>query len=433
MKKKQILIISYSYPPVNAPAAQRPYALAKYLNKNKHNVTIITCSNPDSSMGFDIDFNEELEGVKHIKIPSYFTSKRSSYRSSITVSTKGKSIKQKLKGGIFSIASRLIVPDKAILWLPNVKKYLKHHKELILNTDVLFTTSPLFTNHLIGRYIHSENNNLKWIADFRDFHYVENWSNKESILKKYHKKLELSIIKNATKITFISEAMQKVYEKHYPTYKNCFRFVYNGFDLDDFKNITINPISNNKLTIFYAGSFYKGVRSPFPLLELVDTAIKEKLIAKEDISIKIAGNFEAELIKDAKKYISFKCIEFLGRLSRTEVLKELTRADLLWLIVGNKIMHYTGVPIKFYEYLAARRPIINFAPNKSETTKIIEEHNLGWSFDFTNTNKVEYDEMFSEIILKYKDKTLSTPLPDKIITKFTRDFQAKQFEKIIDG
>ena len=33
--KKNILIISYSYPPSNVPAAQRPYAVAKYLDKEK--------------------------------------------------------------------------------------------------------------------------------------------------------------------------------------------------------------------------------------------------------------------------------------------------------------------------------------------------------------------------------------------------------------
>jgi len=33
MQKKKILIISYSYPPANVPAAQRPYSFAKYLDK----------------------------------------------------------------------------------------------------------------------------------------------------------------------------------------------------------------------------------------------------------------------------------------------------------------------------------------------------------------------------------------------------------------
>ena len=39
MVKKNVLIISYSYPPSNVPAAQRPYTVAKYLNKDVFDVT----------------------------------------------------------------------------------------------------------------------------------------------------------------------------------------------------------------------------------------------------------------------------------------------------------------------------------------------------------------------------------------------------------
>jgi hypothetical protein len=37
--KKNVLIISYAYPPNNAAGAQRPYALEKYLDKTKYYLT----------------------------------------------------------------------------------------------------------------------------------------------------------------------------------------------------------------------------------------------------------------------------------------------------------------------------------------------------------------------------------------------------------
>ena len=66
--KKNILIVSYSYPPANAPAAQRPFSIAKHIDKEKFNVTVITCSNPESSLGFDENFSNVIKGVKIIKI-----------------------------------------------------------------------------------------------------------------------------------------------------------------------------------------------------------------------------------------------------------------------------------------------------------------------------------------------------------------------------
>ncbi|MCF6307398.1 MAG: glycosyltransferase [Flavobacteriaceae bacterium] len=433
MKKKNILIISYTYPPSNAPAAQRPYALAKYLDKNKYDITVITCSNADSSMGFDASFNEELKDVKLIKIASKYLKNTASLREGSVASSNIKTgLKQKVKSSILSLASRLIIPDKAIFWFLNVKKYFKYHPNLISQTDIIFTTSPLFSNHLAGLYIKKKNPNAKWITDFRDFHYVENWAKKEGIFAKYHKKLESKIIKKADIITFISSAMKDVYADFYKTENNKFNFVYNGYDPDDFNSIEIQPVSNNKLTIFYAGSFYKGVRSPFPLLKLIDNALEKGLLEKEEITIKIAGNFEVSLLDEAKTYQSFSCIEFLGRLPRTQVLKEFTKADLLWLIVGNKITHYTGVPIKFYEYLAVRRPIINFAPALSEPTKIIDEYQLGWSFDEAH-GEIENFQKFEKIATSFKNGELKKPLSEKLISKFTRDNQSKLFEQLIDG
>ena len=70
MEKKKILIISYSYPPSNVPAAQRPYAVAKYLDKSKFDITIITCGNPDLFWGVNKGFNPELQEVKLLKIDS---------------------------------------------------------------------------------------------------------------------------------------------------------------------------------------------------------------------------------------------------------------------------------------------------------------------------------------------------------------------------
>ena len=60
MEKKKILIISYSYPPSNVPATQRPYAVAKYLNKDEFDVSVITCGNADVSWGVNEGFNPEL-------------------------------------------------------------------------------------------------------------------------------------------------------------------------------------------------------------------------------------------------------------------------------------------------------------------------------------------------------------------------------------
>jgi hypothetical protein len=131
--KKNILIISYAYPPNNVAGAQRPYALAKYLDKTKYNIKVITCENPDLPIGNNPDFNPNLESVELIKIKSRIDGestkkirKNADFSNNKTISFKSILIK---------IAQKFIFPDKAMFWYPNVKTFLFQNKQIIENTD----------------------------------------------------------------------------------------------------------------------------------------------------------------------------------------------------------------------------------------------------------------------------------------------------------
>ncbi|MFD0939111.1 glycosyltransferase family protein [Pedobacter boryungensis] len=428
--KKKILIISYSYPPSNAPAAQRPYTVAKYLNKEEFDITVITCGNADSSLGYNEGFDPELPDVKLIKINSLVGSGASTLRKSKMGGNK--SLKNSIKSSLFDLFSSLIVPDKAIFWYPKVRKYLLAHPDLIYKSDVVFTTSPAFSNHLSGKFIKSLNKNVFWVSEMRDFHALEKTENARSIRQIINKKLEQSVIKESDKVSFISYAMQHIYSNYYTKFNHKFGVIYNGFDLSDFEHLNIVRTQNRKLTLFYAGSFYRGVRSPKPLLEILDNLIARELITVEQLEIRIAGNFENELMEEIKRYKSSTSINFIGNIPRKEVLLQLVSADLLWLIVGNKSTHYTGVPIKFFEYIGARRPIVNFAPAMSEPSRIISENNLGWNFDTSNFNLTESVETFQQIINDYKSGILAESLKNKSFPEFDREHQGVLFGKLFN-
>lgn len=429
---KNLVIISYSYPPSNAPAALRPYALAKYIDKSMYNVTVITCSNQDSSLGTNSRFDETLQEVKLIKIKSPVGGQAAGFREAAMAGQTRKSIKQTVKKMVFNLIRLFIVPDKGIFWAYNVRRFLRSNQDIVKNADIVYTTSPLFSNHILGRFIKKKNSAVKWLVDVRDFHYVEYHAQRKGVLRWYHKFMEDRFFKEADRITFISSAMQKVYESYYTTYRDKMRHVHNGFDMEEFQSFVIQPTQNKPLTIFYAGSFYAGIRSPRPLLALLDKCFAAGLVSTEEVVINIAGNFEDSLTEEVKHYHSFRCIRFLGKLPRTAVLELMTSSDLLWLIVGNKITHYTGVPVKFFEYLAARRPIINFAPSASEPTKIISKYGLGWSVDYTEADLTKALPKFEEIITLYRNGKLKQPLPAQSIAVFDRKSQAKEFEEILN-
>ena len=427
MKKKKILIISYSYPPSNAPAAQRPYAIAKYIDKEKYNVSVLTCGNQDSSLGFNNNFNEELEQVRLIKVNGYKVSKNRSVAQQKNANKP--SFKTNIKGLIISILSYFVFPDKAVFWYPKVKKYIRSNKDTFKKFDIVFSTSPMFTNHLVAKQIKKINPKAKLIADFRDFHYLENYQHKPGLKSYLHKKLEYNCLKRSDKICFISESMKTEYARYYKNFASKFHTIYNGFDISEY-DLTPETITHKKLSIFYAGSFYKGIRDPLPLLNILEALIQQHVITAGDIQIEIAGNFEQELVDKIKHLKIFESIHFLGLIPRNEVLKKYKQSHLLWLIVGNKASHYSTVPLKLYEYLASQRPIINFAPAHSEPTKIIKELNAGWNFDTDNIDLDKHINIFKTIIEAYKSGKLEKSLDLSKLEKYSRKKQTQLLEQL---
>jgi len=429
--KKNILIISYSYPPSNAPAAQRPFSIAKYIDKEKFNVTVITCSNPESSLGFDDKYSNILEGVKIISIKDLINSTTiTTFRKNNNIE-QNKNLKTTFKGAIFKVLNYMIIPDRVLFWYINVIRYLNKNTSLINETNIVLSTSPAFSNHLIAKFIKKKNKSIKWIADFRDFHFLKTTENKKDLKSLINQNLENSIIKKSDIITFISQSMKNVYSEHFNSSMNKMFTIYNGFDNEDLDTSNINNTQNSKLSIFYSGSFYSGLRSPKPLLEIIDKLFERQIISENKIEINIVGNFENQLKSEISNFKSFKCINFIGRLNRNEVLKKQLEADLLWLIVGEKITHYTGLPLKFFEYINTRRPIINFAPIISEPSTIINKYNLGWNID-PEKHSFDYQiQVFREIVNKYNDGSLKNPIKQNKFEEFNRKYQTKQFEDLI--
>ncbi|WP_405210507.1 glycosyltransferase [Dokdonia sp. Asnod2-E02] len=431
---KNILIISYIYPPYNAPAARRPYSWAKYLDKSKYKVTVLTCSNPDSSLGTDSSMDNALPAVELIAVKSLLKSNIGKDLRSAKMDSTSKGFKTKLKRGIVKIGSYFLIPDKAIFWYKEAKKYLLENQSLIDGLDSVISTSPSMTNHLLGMHVKKMNPNVQLIGDLRDYHYIHGQElHSPWPLSLFHKRFENKILKKADKITFISNAMRDIYAKHYQNDAEKFSVIYNGFDADDF-NVETEAItrSSEKIRIFYAGSFYGGIRSPKGLLQLLDWAIEEGLMSLDDVEVVIAGNFEKSLQDEMASFKSYAVVDYIGKIPRNEVLKQYQQSTILWLIVGEKLSHYTGVPLKFYEYLAANKYIINFAPNASEPSALIDTYNLGSNFDIYNDTKENQLDKLTNIIKMWKGDELSVVSQEKVLGIFDRKNQTKLLERIIE-
>jgi glycosyltransferase involved in cell wall biosynthesis len=427
LEKQKVVIVSYSYPPSNAPAAQRPYAIAKYLDKQKYEVTVLTCANQDSSMGLEKETNVDLEGVRLLKIKALsLKGARQTKAATMKGNKTSGGITGQLKQLIFKVVSLFLFPDKGVTWFPFVWWYvLRNRREL--DADIVFSTSPLFTNHLIARLICTKKQ--RHIVDLRDFHALFNDAHNSGIKGWLHKQMEKHMLKKAAVVTLISKAMKDCYAKAYPKYAVKMHAIYNGFDPDEFALAT--PIApNKKLTFFYAGSFYGGLRSPKPLLLTLEQLVESESINLDEFCVEIAGNIEERLLTEIGQLKVAKSIHFLGLMPRKEVLQKYLNSHVLWSIVSNKINHYTGVPIKFYEYLGSRRPILNYAKEDSETAQMIEQLDCGWSLPNTETLTEKHLEVIREIFTRYRNGNLNEPLKAQAFKAYHRSHQTQQLQEL---
>jgi len=429
---QKLLIISYAFPPVNLPSAQRPYYFAKILGESGIKITVLSAKNPDSVYGTGL-FLESLNNVTVIRSFNFNLSFfRSAKNISVNLTTKDKRFSfVYLKRKTFKIVEKVIFPDKGLFWLPSaiitgIKILLKE------KNSPVFSTSPLFSNHLIALFLKKTFNNL-WIADFRDFHYAYHIENEKKGLRTIlHKVAEHKTIKCADQVVFISNSMKNLYSNKYPDYKKKFVTITNGFDINLYLKKRQHSTINKKINIVYAGSFYNGERSPFPLLNALEEMVLSNLIEKNEFTIDLYGIVDNKIRNIIKSFYISRSININGILSRDEVFKKFETADIFWLIVGNNIYHRAGIPLKFFDYLIYKKFIWAFLPENSELEVVLNELNFGEVFVPSNKNKtilklLKYFELFRN------DRSAR---PDYVplykLEKYTRQFQAQQLLSLLN-
>ena len=427
MTQKKVLLVSYSFPPSNAPAAQRAFYFAKYLPENNIELSVLTTSKNISSLGYGNSMN--TEGMKIIDTDSVIHSTNS------TTVHQGITSKNIIKNNwLKKILVQLMIPDRGIIWLP---KALKFGSDFLRTThvDCIYATAPSFTNFLIA-YILSKRFNKKLICDFRDFYVVNGLFKRIFPLNLLDKLLEKTIVKTSAHLIFISKNMKAVYGNKYPFIKNKSTLIYNGFDDKDYQNIQAAEVSNDKLKIFFAGSFYfdsKHPRDIFLLLDSLEDLVKNKSIQKEKIEITIAAFIHTDLMMKIEKHFMFNSIKLLGIIKRENVLLEMQQANLLWHILGNSKQDVGAIPIKTFEYIASEKPVLFFVPKGAELSEIATEFNLGYicylEKEFKEFNQQQILKAFRDIVIE-KRKYQS----DKSRFKnFRRDYQAQQLAEIIQN
>lgn len=428
---KNILIITYNWPPAAGIAVQRWLRLSKYLLRQNVNPIILTVDEKYATfpMGIDNSLIKEIPKDLIVYKTKTFEPLRAilnniRVRRGHPVGFYSKETKKGLLKIIQSIRSNLFIPDAYKGWNTFA---IKKATQIINDNNIktVITTSPPHSSHLIGLSL-KEKLNIKWIADFRD-----PWTdsrNYNSIGNSYfsksrNKSLEKEVLLKADKIFTVGDSLKQVLINKSDNIQNSkICVIPNGYDKDDFEE-GLNS-NTDIFNIFYTGTMEDSY-DPYIFFD----ALKE---VKESITnVKINTNLVGYISKKIKQEIlktGLNC-KFIPFVPHIEAIKYQQMASLLLLVIPNTINSNLILTGKLFEYLATRNNIICIGPKLGDAAKIIDECNCGKTFDRTNIQDIK-NYIRTSINDFMNEKKMETN--EHEIERYSREYQAKLVKNEIE-
>lgn len=394
MEQKKILIITYYWPPAGGPGVQRWLKFAKYLPEFGWKPVIFTPENPsypllDESLMKDIPENIEIVKTK-IWEPYQLAEKlnKSNKKFKAGQFDVGNNQSWKSKLSIW-VRGNFFIPDARVFWVkPSVKfleQYLKENK-----IDVVVTSGPPHSMHLIGLNLKKKLPNLKWIADFRDpwteISYYQHLKLTKSSDKK-HRQLESDVFKNADITLATSYTDAENFRKNGAN-AVC---ITNGFDESDATQ-TLKPSNSQtlkqKFTLSYIGVL-EQLRNPENLWKVLDDLVKSNSDFAENFSLKFVGRIDDKILQSIENSGLKSHILNLGYISHDKAVNEMQNSDLLLITNFPNESSKGIIPGKIFEYLATGKQIISFGPDQADVSKILNETNAGKHFSYHDSETIK--------------------------------------------
>ena len=393
MKQKKILIISYYWPPAGGPGVQRWLKFVKYLPDFGWEPTVFIPENPsypivDETLQKDVPKNLKMIKTKiwePYQLAEKFGKDNKKFKAGQFDVGENQSWKAKLS--IF-VRGNFFIPDARVFWVkPSVEfleKYLK-----VNHYDVLVTTGPPHSLHLIGLNLKKKLPDLKWIADFRDpwteISYYKHLK-LTKIADKKHRKLESEVFKNAdiTLATSYTDA-----ENFRKKGANAF-CITNGFDVDASTTLSMTeensktlPLSNSttKFTLSYIGVL-EQLRNPEILWETLNDLVQENADFKNDFQLKFVGRLDDKILQKIESSPLKNNLTNLGYQTHDVALKHMQDSTVLLITNFPQESSKGIIPGKIFEYLATGKTILSFGPKDADVEKILNETKAGKHFGY---------------------------------------------------
>ncbi|MBS3943761.1 MAG: glycosyltransferase [Dethiobacter sp.] len=411
----KILIIVYSFPPLNRIASQRPFSWAKYWSRLGHEVTVLTKEKTGEDGPLNLEYSpNSLKDVRMLELKAWpFRLKRSDANKLNNIS-----ILHQLRRYID--ACRVL--GHADFWgFSAVRMVSKLHS--VSPFDLVVSTYGPYGSHLVASRI-KRSLKIDWVADYRDLWHGNHVRPKKWPLNVIEDNFEKHFVKSADLITAVSEGLNNKLSARFN------RIVYtieNGFDEDDLPAGSEERYfpDDGKIRIAYTGTIYKGFQDPSPLFEAL-AGLKQKGCQVEDkIRILFYGSRMGNLHNLINRYGLDSMIVTPGFVSRQECLRIQRSVDALLFLEWEGPSGEDIITGKIFEYLYSGRPILSVGGGLGKQPGLIERYGAGVALG--NSPQLIAD-ILEKIIGGYK---ISYRLSEEQLKQFSRKYLAEKMLSLI--
>ena len=390
---KNILFISYFFPPLGGPGVQRSVKFCKYLPAYGWDPIVLTVKDI-AYVAYDNTLKNEIAEIDVHRTGScdimrvlHKLEKLKLSRGNESVYTKVSSSRKQIFRDIFPI-------DSKIGWIPfAVREGIK-----ICTThtiDAIYCSVGPFSSTEVG-YQLSKKFNIPLIVDYRDLFrgkpdasYFSSWH------ERYAYKWEKKVLDRAHAVIINTHRAKKRIQNLFPCIeKQKFSVICNGYDKEDFDHI-YKPHSA-KIVFTYTGGFY-GERTPQYFLQAL-AELKDLHQLPGNVKFQFVGNLSESIRKSFYHSGVMKHIILTSQVSHRESVRCLLQSNFLLLFIARRDSKIV-IPAKLFEYLAARKPILAMVPKNGDAAHIIKEFSAGLICEPDDVQKIK--ENILEMI-KYK-------------------------------
>ncbi|MBO4739280.1 MAG: hypothetical protein J5606_06935 [Bacteroidales bacterium] len=405
MKKHHIILLTTWYPPRHSIAVNRMLAFAKYIDKTKFDVDVVSLQS-DEKMEKDI----AIDGVSVHRLPNKALLKRAKFDRQVCF------VFHKLKA-LYNVLLAFFVKREYRNWQHRAEKQVRSLLEKYGPDTTIISSYEPIEPHLVAIALKKQGCSFFWVADCRD-EITQNPSVTKG-LRKLYAKAERQMLLYADAVTTVSQPILEGFKRNVPANAlHCplFAEVRNGYDFD----YVDTEYKNDVFTIMYAGTFYSNIK-PYTFFKALQCFLSKNPNAR--LKVNLIGVGHSVVVPH-----DLTCVVFSGaKIPHEDALIEMQNSDCLLLILPkqNRKGVYSG---KLFEYLGCRKPILAVVDPDDVAADLIRECNAGVVADFDDVQSIAsaIEKLYN---MWQKDEKL--PMNEDIIKKHHRKEQVEILNKLI--